>query len=38
MYELPRKGITVKVFAKTFLEKGGNYKIGGKDEKLYDLE
>jgi len=38
MYELPRKGTTVKVFAKNIFEKGDNYEIGNKDEKLYDLE
>jgi len=38
MYELPRNGTTVKVFTKKVLEKGDNYEISEKGEKLYDLE
>ena len=38
MYELPRKGTTIKVFAKKILEKGDDYEISEKGEKLYDLE
>jgi hypothetical protein len=38
MYELPRKGTTVKVFAKKIIEKGDDYEVSEKGEKLYDLE
>ncbi len=38
MYELPRKGTTVKVFAKKVIEKGDDYEVTEKGEKLYDLE
>jgi hypothetical protein len=38
MYELPRQGTTVKVFAKKIIEKGDDYEISEKGEKLYDLE
>lgn len=38
IYELPRRGTTVKVFAKKILEKGKDYEISDKGEKLYDLE
>ena len=38
MYELPRYGTTVKVFAKKVLEKGDDYEVTERGEKLYDLE
>lgn len=38
MYELPRYGTTVKVFAKKVIEKGVDYEISEKGKKLYDLE
>jgi hypothetical protein len=38
MYELPRLGTTVKVFAKKVIEKGDDYEVSDKGEKLYDLE
>lgn len=38
IYELPRKGTTVKVFAKKVIEKGDDYEVSDKGEKLYDLE
>lgn len=38
MYELPREGTTVKVFAKKVIEKGDDYEVTDKGEKLYDLE
>ena len=38
MYELPRLGTTVKVFAKKVLEKGDDFEVTDKGEKLYDLE
>jgi hypothetical protein len=38
MYELPRQGTTVKVFAKKVIEKGDDYEVSDKGEKLYDLE
>ncbi len=38
MYEMPRKGTTVKVFAKKILEQGADYEISEKGAKLYDLE
>ena len=38
MYELPRQGTTVKVFAKRVIEKGDDYNVSDKGEKLYDLE
>ncbi len=38
MYELPRMGTTVKVFAKKVIEKGDDYEVTDKGEKLYDLE
>ena len=38
MYELPRFGTTVKVFAKKIVEKGDDYEISDKGAKLYDLE
>ena len=38
MYELPRQGTTVKVFAKKVIEKGDDYEVTDKGEKLYDLE
>lgn len=36
-YELPRVGTTVKVFAKKIIEKGADYEISEKGEKLEDL-
>lgn len=36
-YELPRVGTTVKVFAKKIIEKGDDYEISEKGEKLDDL-
>ena len=38
MYEMPRKGTTVKVFAKKILEQGADYEVSEKGAKLYDLE
>lgn len=38
IYELPRNGTTVKVFAKKVIEKGADYEITEKGAKLYDLE
>ena len=38
IYELPRVGTTVKVFAKKVIEKGDDYEVSDKGEKLYDLE
>lgn len=38
MYKLPRYGTTVQVFAKKVIEKGDDYEISEKGEKLYDLE
>ncbi|MBC7901265.1 MAG: hypothetical protein H7070_14565 [Saprospiraceae bacterium] len=38
MYELPRIGTTVKVFAKKIVEKGDDYEVSDKGAKLYDLE
>ena len=38
MYELPRYGTTVKVFAKKIIEETKDYEISDKGEKLYDLE
>ena len=38
IYELPRKGTTVKVFAKKVIEKGDDYEVADKGERLYDLE
>lgn len=38
IYEFPRVGTTVKVFAKKVIEKGDNYEVSDKGEKLYDLE
>lgn len=37
IYELPRQGTTVKVFAKKVIEKGDDYEISEKGAKLYDL-
>lgn len=37
-YELPRYGTTVKVFARKLIEKGADYEITERGEKLYDLE
>jgi hypothetical protein len=36
-YELPRMGTTVKVFAKKIVEKGDDFEISEKGEKLDDL-
>ena len=38
IYELPRAGTTVKVFAKKVIEKGDDYEVSDKGAKLYDLE
>lgn len=38
MYELPRRGTTVKVFSKKVIEKGDDYEVTDKGERLYDLE
>ncbi len=38
MYELPRNGTTIEVFAKKITETGDNYEISEKGAKLYDLE
>lgn len=38
MYELPRRGTTIKVYAKKIIETGSNYEISEKGERLYDLE
>lgn len=38
MYELPRKGTTIEVFAKKITDTGDNYEISEKGAKLYDLE
>ncbi len=37
MYELPRVGTTVKVFAKKITETGDDYEISEKGAKLYEL-
>lgn len=37
IYELPRQGTTVKVFAKKITEKGPDFEIAEKGAKLYDL-
>lgn len=37
-YKLPRYGTTVEVFAKKIIEKGDNYEVVERGEKLYDLE
>ena len=37
MYEFPRHGTTVEVFAKKILERGRGYEISDKGRKLYDL-
>lgn len=37
IYELPRQGTTVKVFAKKVTEKGSDYEIAEKGARLYDL-
>jgi hypothetical protein len=38
IYELPRYGTTVQVFAKNITEKGDDYEVSEKGAKLYDLE
>ena len=38
MYDLPRYGTTIEVFAKKIIEKGDDYEVSEKGEKLYDLE
>lgn len=38
IYELPRQGTTIKVYTKNIIEKGDDYEIGEKGNKLYDLE
>jgi hypothetical protein len=38
MYELPRQGTTVGVFAKKIVEQGPDYEASEKGPKLYDLE
>lgn len=37
IYELPRQGTTMRVFAKKVIEKGDDYEIAEKGTKLYDL-
>jgi hypothetical protein len=37
MYELPRKGTTVPVFAKKIIEQGADFEASEKGAKLYDL-
>ncbi len=37
IYELPRNGTTVQVFAKKIVESGDGYEISEKGAKLYDL-
>jgi hypothetical protein len=37
LYELPRVGTTVKVFAKIITEQGDDYEVSEKGKKLYDL-
>ena len=38
MYELPRQGTTVQVFAKKIVDQGPDYEASEKGKKLYDLE
>jgi hypothetical protein len=38
LYELPRYGTTVQVFAKKIIEEGPDFVASEKGEKLYDLE
>lgn len=38
VYELPRYGTTVKVFAKKIIEQGDDWEISEKGAKLYDME
>ena len=38
MYELPRHGTTVKVFAKKIVDQGPDFEASEKGAKLYDLE
>lgn len=38
MYQIPRTGTTVGVFAKKIIEKGADYEASEKGAKLYDLE
>lgn len=38
MYEMPRKGTTIEVFAKKIIETGDDYEISEKGAKLYDLQ
>lgn len=37
IYELPRRGTTVQVFAKKVTEKGDDYEVAEKGARLYDL-
>ncbi len=37
IYEIPRKGTTVPVYAKRVIEQGADYQVTEKGEKLYDL-
>jgi len=37
MYELPRNGTTVPVFAKKIVEQGPDFEASEKGAKLYDL-
>jgi len=37
MYELPRQGTTVGVFAKKIIEQGPDYEASEKGKRLYDL-
>ncbi len=38
IYELPRKGTTIRVFAKRIIEQGENFEVSEKGEKIYELE
>lgn len=38
LYELPRFGTTIKVYAKKIIEQGDDYEVSEKGRKLYDLE
>ena len=38
IYELPRKGTTIQVFAKRIIEQRENFEISEKGEKIYELE
>ncbi|MCB1023908.1 MAG: hypothetical protein KDB79_05950 [Acidobacteria bacterium] len=38
IYELPRNGTTIPVFAKKIVEQGKDFEVSEKGEKLYDLK